>query len=54
MIKRKIFTIRFFGIASEQFECYNIKEAEEYLEENWKALIRNLDWDIETEIEEGE
>ena len=51
---KKVYDITFNGIAGESFECYNIKEAEEYLEQNWEEITENLRWDIETDIEEGE
>ena len=51
---RKDYTIRFFGVAIESVEAYNMNEAEKYLERNWEEVTKSLLWDIETEIEEGE
>jgi hypothetical protein len=51
---KKVYDITFNGIAGESFEFYNINEAEEFVEANWVELTKNLMWDIESTIEEGE
>lgn len=51
---KKVYDITFNGIAGESFEFYNMKEAEEYLGQNWEEITENLMWDIESTIEEGE
>ena len=53
-IKLHVYDITFNGIAGESFEFYNMKEAEEYLGQNWEEITENLMWDIETDIEEEE
>ena len=50
--KNKSYEVTFVGVANEIFEGSSEEEIEEYLEDNWNEITENIDWNIETEIEE--